>query len=627
MNIKSTAKDEFARLIRISIEKTFPDIAISEKDLARTISYSKGTDWDISSSIALRMAKQAKSQPSAIAESIAKSADNSVLIYNITQLNGYINAKINEKELSRLVIGAVLEQREKYGSSDIGAKKRVLVEFPSINPNKPLHVGHLRNPLLSDAVCNILSFCSYTVERIDYIDDLGLQMAEILWGTKNIPWDQKGRKYDQFLGEEYVEINRHLKNPGVEDSIKSLLKRMELHGSLEYAATREIASQCVRAQYETLFAYNIYHDAMIWESDIMHINLLDTAMELLKRRNIARLETEGKYKGCLVVLKKGIAEGDDSAKVLIRSTGAATYIAKDIAFHMWKIGLIQADFKFSKFIKQPNGKYVMSSADSGESIEFGNVDTAITVVGSAQNMQQAILRDVIREIDPNSVNKLYHLSYGEISLAEGKISGRAGTWLGGSKNYTADDLLREVKAKALDIVKSSNRAGMEISQDEIAGKVTLAAIKFDFLRVEPSRKLVFDWERALDFNSNSGPYCMYMYARASRILEKSGAGFTGSMPQLTADDYSKMTRGCEFELIKRISECRETVEKACAEYKPSMIAEYVLDISLLFSKFYQSTDVLKSGDSRNLRLYIVMAARQIIYNMLCLLGIQTVERM
>ncbi|MCL5008661.1 MAG: hypothetical protein M1156_02100, partial [Candidatus Marsarchaeota archaeon] len=131
-------------------------------------------------------------------------------------------------------------------------------------------------------------FCSYTVERIDYIDDLGLQMAEILWGTKNIPWDQKGRKYDQFLGEEYVEINRHLKNPGVEDSIKSLLKRMELHGSLEYAATREIASQCVRAQYETLFAYNIYHDAMIWESDIMHINLLDTAMELLKRRNIAR---------------------------------------------------------------------------------------------------------------------------------------------------------------------------------------------------------------------------------------------------------------------------------------------------------------------------------------------------
>jgi arginyl-tRNA synthetase len=401
---------------------------------------------------------------------------------------------------------------------------------------------------------------------------------------------------------------------------------MEEPDSKEQILEREMAEKGVMAQYETAFAYGIYHDVLIWESDIIRNQMLSRAMKLLAERHITKVPKEGKYKDCVVVEtdSKDVREGEDSVKVFIRSNGVATYIAKDLAFHMWKLGMLTAEFKYKQFIMQPNGKPAYSSSKSGETFDFGGADIAINIIGSSQQYLQNVLKEVFKTISGQD-NRIVHISYGEISMKGGTLSGREGGWLGEERNYTADDLLREMTKKTLEIVRNSEKIKEKANEKEIAQKIALSAIKFEFLRIDPEKKVVFDWDNALDLNTNSGPYCMYMYARASRILEKAELGSKG--PKLNAADYKKIERNYDFELIKLIGSAQERVEKACREYRPNVIAEYLIELSLLFSKFYEHMPVLKGEESKAVRVAIVFATRQVIYNMLNLLGIQTVENM
>ena len=158
------AREEFAQLIKHAITAAYPNLVIGEGDIAYSITYSSGTDWDISSSIALRLAKAAKMPPMAVAETLSKAMNNGKLIISVSSLNGYINAKLDEKELARIVINDIVAVKEKYAASEIGKGKKVLIEYPGINPNKPWHLGHLRNPLLGDSISRIMKLCSYTVE-------------------------------------------------------------------------------------------------------------------------------------------------------------------------------------------------------------------------------------------------------------------------------------------------------------------------------------------------------------------------------------------------------------------------------------------------------------------------------
>lgn len=205
-------------------------------------------------------------------------------------------------------------------------------------------------------------------------------------------------------------------------------------------------------------------------------------------------------------------------------------------------------------------------------------------------------------------------------ISEGGLSTRKGTWQGEGRSYTADDLLREVKAKTLDIVSSSEKIDNKDSTGEISERVALAAIKFEFLRIAPEKEIVFSWEKALSFEGNSGPYCQYTYARASRIIEKAGT-FTAPGP------FTHMSRGHDFELVRLMGQFNEIVEKACNEYRPNVITDYLLNLSSAFSRFYEAMPVLKGGEAMEERLAIVSAFRQVVRNALALLGIGVVERM
>jgi arginyl-tRNA synthetase len=585
----------------------------------------------MSSSIAFKLAKMVGRSPIEIAKKLAAGMKGTSLMPLFKDVNGYVNAFFDEKKYSGLVLRKVLEEKKDYGKSEIGGGRRVIVEFPSVNPAHPWHVGHVRNALLGDAISNLQEFCSYEVEREDYIDDLGLQVATALWGWFNIS-NKPDKKFDQWLGELYVKANKEMEKEEVKKEVEAILKKLEDAETKESKAGREMAEKCVMAQQETAFSYGIYHDVMIWESDIVRAKLLNKALALAADKNILEKPEEGKYKDATVVKLEKITkyakelEGSrEDAKVIIRSNGAATYIAKDFAFHTWKFGLIDAKFNFREFIeKQPNGKPIFTTAPMGSQMNFGNVKKAINIIDSGQAYEQLIMKVMFSLIDHEEIsNNLVHLSYGKVSIEGEKISGREGNWLGEERNYTADDLLRETKERALGIASKSEKITNKEEIDSIANAIALSAIKFEYLRMAPERAMVFSWKSALDFEGNSGLYVMYTYARSKKILKR--VGYIEAIPDVS--DFEKMTRGYDFELVKMIGDAQEIIEKACEEARPNVITDYLLEISSLFSKFYETMPVIKGEDAKNVRLALVCALGHVIENMLLLLGITTVNEM
>ena len=630
----------FAHSLQEAIGELYRGVDIKELQIPSTISFPESPKvpgasedkekGDMASSIAFRLAKLLKRKPTEIASAIASRAKPAGFVSRFEELNGYVNAFIDERAYSAAVVSGVLGEGASYGSSGMGRGERVMVEFPSVNPNKQWHVGHLRNALLGDAVCNLLANCSFDAEREDYIDDLGLQVAETLWGWEYLS-SKPDKKFDLWLGEQYVEVNRRMaEDATVKAKVDALLKRMEDVDSHELSAARkEITEPCVLAQSETAFAYGIYHDVMVWESDIVRAQLLQRALALALEKGIVEKAGGGKYAGCTVVkldrlskYAKELEGAREDAKVIIRSNGVATYIAKDFAFHLWKFGLIGADFKYKELIgRQPNGKPLFSTAPEGTAKEFGRAGKAVNIIDASQRHEQLIMRLMFVLLGREDIaDNLVHLAYGRVRVAEGGLSTRKGTWQGKERSYTADDLLREVRAKAHGIVSKSEKIEKTEDAGDISGKVALAAIKFEFLRIAPEKEIVFSWEKALSFEGNSGPYCLYTYARASRILEKAGSA---NLPKA----YPNVSRGHDFELVKLMGRFQETAEKACSEYRPNVITDYLLDLASEFSKFYEAMPVLKGGEAMEERLAIVSAFRQVVRNALALLGIGVVERM
>lgn len=635
----STVKGEFVAALRASLSSSYPQSNISDSEIEQSISSPDKKLGDISSSMAFRLAKAAGTNPKDISNRLLAGMKASDHIASYSEAGGYINAFVDEKKYGELVLRRVMEEKERYGSSAIGGGEKVIVEFPSVNPAHPWHVGHVRNALLGDSISSIMSFCSYKVEREDYIDDLGLQVATALWGWLHLD-NKPSKKFDQWLGELYVRVNKEMEGSKIKDEIDELMKKLEEGGSPEAKAGREMAENCVRAQQETAFAYGIFHDVMIWESDIVRAHLLSKALDIAAEHGILERPGEGKYANAIVVkldkitkYAKELEGSREDAKVIVRSNGTATYIGKDFAFHAWKFGLIDAGFKYQKLIEsQPNGLPIYTTASSGSAMQFGGVGRAINIIDSGQTYEQLIMRVMFSLLGNKEVaDNMVHLAYGKVNIEGEKLSARSGNWLGEGKNYTADDLLRETKMRALAIAQKSEKITNKDELEGIVNAIALSAIKFEYLRIAPEKSMLFSWKTALSFEGNSGPYVMYTYARARKILTK--AMGTQEEKQLSISkvlevvDASKVTRGYDFDLLKKIGVARESVEKACRELRPNVLTDYLLDLASLFSKFYESMPVIKGEEAKSVRLSIVYTFTVVVENLLGLLGISPVSEM
>ena len=255
--------------------------------------------------------------------------------------------------------------------------------------------------------------------------------------------------------------------------------------------------------------------------------------------------------------------------------------------------------------------------ENGSHMEFGNVDRAINFIDARQSNEQETVRLALRELGGSKAAEgLKHVAYGLVALEEGTVSARKGTGIG----YSADELLSETKAKALTLIKTRFNFGKG-DLDRIAANVALSAIRFEYLKISPERKVIFSWDKALDFESNSGPYAQYTYARATRILESSGAASTNcAYPDIT---------DAEFGVVKLIAKAGTILEKSCNEYRPNVITEYVNELSHAFAKFYEQSPVLKAESEvmKAARLALVAAFRFTVKGMLNILGIEPLEKM
>ena len=600
---------------------------VGTENVESTIDFSKSFG-DISCSIAFRLSKELKKPPQEIANGIAGKVKKPGFVTKITADNGFVNFYLDRPWFAKEVIGHPSKLAIEKMFSDTGKRERVIIEYPSANPVHPLHVGQLRNALLGDVLSNVYDAIGYRVERQDYIDDLGLQMMEALWGYTHFPGN-KEKKFDHRLGEVYVEANKYMAQHDIKGELSELAQLVEQDGTSESKLNREVAENCAMAQHETLFKLGIYHNVMVWESDILREKLLQKAMDMLLKEGFIEKIASGEYKGCIAIdlakvkdLPKEFQGLKETIKVLIKSDGTPTYVAKDIAFHMWKFGMLKNTFKYKKFVdKQENGEPIYTTYPDGEQMDFGGVRKSVNVIDVKQSFPQDILKLAFRIMKRNDIaDNIIHLAYGRVELEEGTLAGRKGTWVGN----TADDLLEEATKKARDLLTERFKLTKN-EKEKVAKAVAVAAIKFEFLKMSPEKSIIFSWKWALSFEGNSGPYCQYTYARAMRLIED--AKFDSSAAR--SADLSALKSDQEFGLIKLLSKEKEAVEKTATELRTNVLTDYAIDIASAFSKFYEALPILKAGreEEKQARLALTLTFAETMANVLRLLGIEPIARM
>ena len=546
---------------------------------------------DLSCNIAFLLSKKLKRRPVDIANEIIekelkpyiekKKADNSMsFILSVeSHPSGYINFKTNVANLASYALNEVLKNPN-YGFINIGNREKIIIEHTSINPNKAVHVGHMRNVILGDTLYRILKATNYEVRVLNYIDDSGLQVADIVVGFKfaGLPLNpiDESIKFDQYCGDEvYVKINEMYKDDhNLEEKRILVLKEME-QGTSEIAQfALQISMRVLKDQLKTCWRIKAHYDLLNFESQIVISGLWNKSFEMLKENRILTLQTQGKNKNCWV-----IKQDNEEEKVIVRSDGTATYIAKDIPYAAWKLGLVEDPFFYYKFTVQWDGSILWSTTldpNSGNCKHpwFNSADKVITVIDSRQTRLQRIITKVLSSLRVNN-DRYYHLAYEAITLSSETakilglnigdrqfmhISGRKGIYV------NADYVLNKLQAIAYREVKKRNPDLLENDINMIAEEIGISAIRYNLIKQDLDKIITFDIVDSLSLVGNTGPYLQYTYARSQRILEKYGE-------KIKSGNFNLLTQEYEVNLIKIIAKMDLEIEQTVKTLNPKLAGQ------------------------------------------------------
>jgi arginyl-tRNA synthetase len=592
---------------------------------------------DLASTVALRLAKQLKSKPIELANKIRENiqiADAELVDHVEVEPPGYLNFFAKTASLVKRTIHQVMKQGVRYGCNDSGKGKKVLVEHTSINPTKPLHIGHLRNSVIGDVISRVYAACGWNVEVENLIDDMGRQVAVLVWGFNNdthleVPRDGD-MKLDLWYGLVYSKADSKLvEKPDLESEIEEIMRLMhdENHEISRFA--RLLSEKCLESNIETTSRLGIFYDLLVWESDIGQARVWSETYEKLKNTpEHFGIESEGKNKGCFVAKLGHLEDFKDlksSDKVIIRSTGVPTYIASDIAYQMWKFGLLKTDMKYRVHHVQPSGKVLWTTSPllGGEKRgRFAHADRVINVIGYEQKYLQQIVRLCLKLLGyETQFNNSVHLSYKHVEIAGGRFSGRSGNWFG----FHADAVLNRTALQAYEQVNKNHPDLLELKKREISEVIGAGAVRYWLAKFNLDQTIVFDYDKVTDFNGETGPYIQYAAVRANSILEKAGGEKATSPAKLDANLLSEES---EVDLVKEIAAFPEIVLKCAEDHLPNLLTSYAYSLAVKFNKFYEKRPVLNASEKeKEARLALVLAVKQTLLNVLGLLGIQVPEQM
>ncbi len=603
---------------------------------------------DLTCNVAFLLSKKIKKKPFDIANEIIREEINpyierkkvsgsmSFILSVDSHPSGYINFKANIVNLASHTLNAVLENSN-YGFFNIGHCQKIIIEHTSINPNKALHVGHLRNLIIGDMLYRILKATNYETRVLNYIDDSGLQVADIVVGFKfaGLPLYPKDKsiKFDQYCGDEiYVKVNEMYKDDhNLEEKRRLVLKEIE-QGTSEIAKfALEISVRVLRDQLKTCWRMKAHYDLLNFESHIVLSGLWSRSFELLKESCIATLQTQGKNKNCWVIM-----QDNEEEKVIVRSDGTVTYIAKDIPYAAWKLGLVKDPFFYYKFADQWDGSILWATTldpnvGNNEHPFFNSGERVITVIDSRQARLQKIITNVLSRLQAKNDKHYYHLAYEAVTLSSETakslgldigdrqfmhISGRRGIYV------NADYILNKLQVTAYKEVKKRNPDLSESDTNRIAEEISISAIRYNLIKQDLDKIITFDIVNSLSLEGNTGPYLQYTYARSQRILEKYGEKINSGNFNLLAQEY-------EVNLIKIIAKMDLVIEETVKTLNPTLPAKYAYDLATAFNLFYEKVPVLREKNNEIMlsRLALVKSFGMTLRNIFSVLGISALNRM
>ncbi|MGI0093610.1 MAG: arginine--tRNA ligase [Nitrosotalea sp.] len=587
---------------------------------------------DVSCNVGFLLAKALKKRPLDVSQSIADEYKKNLGEY-VSEVSvhasGYLNFVANYSLLVPQVIHSSL--RASYGSVDLGKNSKMVIEHTSVNPNKALHVGHVRNIIIGDTIARILHKASYDVSVLNYVDDSGLQVADIIVGFKYGGYSDKppeDQKFDHYCGDVvYVKTTERYETDKALAELRShVLQELE-EGTSEIAKFGdEITRRVLEEQLKTCWRLGVTYDCLNFESQIVHSKLWQVAFEKMKSMGIANLEQEGKNAGCWVI--KAESEED---KVLVRSNGTATYIAKDIPYAAWKLGILEDPFYYKHYAVQKTGRVLwQTTLDSRDTAMRFTGDRVITVIDSRQSRLQDIITRIMSEFK-SKPDSYVHLGYESVTLSPdtaktldldtgGKsvqMSGRKGIYV------SADYVLDILGGRTFDEAKKRNPEFDEMSLVKISEQVAIGALRYAMIKQDLDKIITFDLTESLSLEGDTGPYIQYAHARAIRILEKAGKSpnFEASLGALDTI-YEK-------DMVKVIGKFDLHVEDSAKNLSPKIIAKYCYQLAVSFNTFYEHVKVLTadSDDIINARLCLVYSFKETLAKALQLLGIDAPERM
>lgn len=569
---------------------------------------------DYGTPAAFQMAKAAGKNPAEVAAQLAQAIVLPAGIKKVEATGPFINFFLDVGAFVRGVVEQPFEMPQLGG--------KVVIEHTSVNPNKELHVGHLRNVVLGDSMARIFRAAGHTVEVQNYIDDTGRQAAESIFAMQHYGREWNGtQKYDHWMGEGYVKLNADPQKPELEPQIRAVMHQLEA-GKL-----RSEVEKIVQAQLETCFRLGARYDLLNWESDVVGSGLLGQAMTILEGSKYTSRPGEGKYAGAFIMDVSEFMPGlEEPNVVLVRSDGNAMYAAKDIGYQFWKFGLFEG-MKFKPFMQDPEGRDIWTSAPDGQADEerrFGHAEEVINVIDARQDHPQTVVRSALGVAgEQEKKERSIHLSYAFVTLEGQTISGRKGHVV------SADAAMDEAQKRALaELAKINPELAARDDAQEIARRIGIGAMRFAMLKAEPTRKIDFRWEQALALNGDTAPYVQYAAVRAANILRK--AQEAGYKTDGTGADWDALPE-IDLVLAKQVAKLPEIVAQSVRVHSPHVVAQYALDLATSFNAWYNAktkqgkpaTNVLQSEEGlREARLALVARLRTAFEETLALIGIE-----
>jgi len=596
---------------------------------------------DLSCNVAFLLTKQLQKSPSDIASILAEQCNRYLIttstksqsyVLSVVAHDGYINFKGDISLIGKGIIFDILKNDIKL---DTGKRTKMIIEHTSVNPNKALHVGHLRNVVIGDTLYRILKKTNHDVTVLNYVDDSGLQVADILVGFLFLKFpvepSDKQIKFDQYCGNEvYVKVNElYEKDPSLIEKRKSILRKLESGDKEIVSFASEITFKVLADQLRTCWRMKVRYDLLNFESHIIRSNLWAKTFEKMRNEKIILKEIEGENIGCWV-----FNSVDEGTKVIVRSDGTATYMAKDIPYALLKVGAIEDPFTYKKYIKQwdETDLWISTSDESKNSDHpiFFPAELSLTVIDNRQSRLQKIIKEILNNFESKPNNYL-HLSYGPVLLSNRtasslginmdsqksiQMSGRKGIYV--DADFVLDTLYSKAREETMKRNPEINGNDLDRTSEEIA----ISAIRYSLIKNDLEKEIKFDLIDSLSLDGNSGPYLQYAYARCCRLIEKANESrFDG--------DVKFLSERIEQKILKHLSKFEMTIENTTKNLEPKLVAQYVFELATSFNLFYEKLPILKEKNENisKARITLVEAIRQMMRINLSLLGITPLERM